>query len=208
MLLKICGITRAEDAFVAANNGATAIGFVFWPVSPRCVEIEMVAEIVQGLPADVIPVGVFVNASIETIEETVERASLGAVQLHGEESAAETKSLRWPIFRSATVKNAAGVRASWPTDTVILLDADDPAQRGGTGRVVDWRGATEIAKKGRILLAGGLTPENVDQAITAVRPFGVDVSSGVETAPGIKSSDKMVLFLKNARRAFEKTAGL
>ena len=207
MLLKICGITRHEDARVAAAHGATAVGFVFWPASPRYVEASAAAGAVAALPPGVTPVGVFVNASMDTIERTAERVGLGAVQLHGDETTVETRQLRWPIFRSVTLKSAARMRAMWPDDTVLLLDAEDPERRGGSGTTVDWRRASAIAREGRVVLAGGLTAENVAEAIALVQPFGVDVSSGVEDAPGVKNPDKMARFLENARRAFEDTVG-
>ena len=203
MLVKVCGITRMEDARAAAAHGATAVGFVFWSGSPRCVEADAAAAIVATLPASVTPVGVFVNAPIETIVRTAERAGLGAVQLHGDERAAEARVLRWPILRSATLGNAAALRETWPDGTVLLLDADEPTRRGGTGQAVDWQQAATVARQGRVVLAGGLTPENVAEAVARVRPFGVDVSSGVEDAPGVKNMDKMARFLSQARRAFE-----
>jgi phosphoribosylanthranilate isomerase len=202
-VLKICGITRAEDALAAAAYGATSVGFVFWPQSPRYVEPAAAAEIVAALPTGIDAVGVFVNAGADAIIETAERAGVTRVQLHGEEGVAVASRMRWPIFRSATLESAARLRATWPADTVLVLDADDPVRRGGTGRAVDWARAGVVAREGRVVLAGGLTAENVARAVTTVRPIGVDVSSGVEDALGVKSTEKMARFLENARRAFE-----
>lgn len=203
MLIKICGITRAEDAAAAVEAGASALGFVFWEQSPRFVEPAVAAGIAARLPGGVLPVGVFVDAPIETVARIAGEVGLGAVQLHGSETAEQARTLAWPVYRSATLDDAADLRETWPPETVLLLDAHDPVWRGGTGRTVDWRRAARLAVGGRVVLAGGLTPDNVAEAIGVVRPWGVDVSSGVEEAPGRKSADKVARFVGNARRAFE-----
>jgi phosphoribosylanthranilate isomerase len=205
MLLKVCGMMRVEDAVVAVTHGATAVGLVFWPNSPRCVGAAAAAEIVKALPPEVTPVGVFVNPSVDMVRRTVERVGLAAVQLHGNEKPVEAEGFEWPVFRAVTLETARSARTAWPEGTVLVLDADDPVRRGGTGRTVDWRSAAVIAREGRVVLAGGLTPENVAEAVAVARPFGVDVSSGVEDWPGVKSPEKMARFLRNARRAFEET---
>ena len=203
MLIKICGITRPEDARAAAACGATAIGLVFWPRSPRAVDRAAAAEIVAALPSSVMPVGVFVDAPMAELNETAEAVGLGAVQLHGDETAVAARAVTWPIFRSATLQTAGRVRAYWPPETVLLLDAHDPERRGGTGVTVDWGGAARLAVAGRMILAGGLAPDNVAKAIARVRPWGVDVSSGVEASPGRKDQDWMARFVDAARRAFQ-----
>ena len=201
MMLKICGITRPTDAEQAVRLGATALGFVFWPDSPRAVTTERAAEIVAALPAGITTVGVFVNQAPEAIRQTVAKAGIGVVQLHGDEPPSDGASLGATVFRAVTLENFETVRAAWPGDTIFLLDAADPVRRGGTGRRVDWERASEIARHTRVILAGGLTPENVADAIATVRPFGVDVSSGVEAAPGVKDAGKMARFLASAREA-------
>jgi phosphoribosylanthranilate isomerase len=201
-IFKICGITRRTDALFAVREGATAIGMVFWPKSPRRVGTTVAAEIVAALPADVLTVGVFVNATIDEIRGVVNATGIRVVQLHGDEPPTYVDALGRPIFRSTTLDNVDGVRRNWPQDTTLLLDKADPIRRGGTGEVVDWSRAAHVARERRILLAGGLTAENIEEAIATVRPYGVDVSSGVEASPGVKDLEKVSQFLKNARAAY------
>jgi phosphoribosylanthranilate isomerase len=204
VFVNICGITQAADAQHAVRQGATALGFVFWPRSSRSVTPERAAEIIAGLPASVMTVGVFVNEPVDRIRRIAEQARLTAVQLHGDEPPAYADALAWPVFRSVTLDTAPQACASWSAATTLLLDAADPERHGGTGMIVDWRRAAQLASRRRVVLAGGLTPANVGEAIAAVRPYGVDVSSGVEQAPGVKDVDKVTHFLASARDAFEK----
>jgi phosphoribosylanthranilate isomerase len=201
VFLKICGITSLEAATHAVEQGATALGFVLWPRSPRFVRREDVARIVAQLPATVTTVGVFVNESSDEIARTMERTNLTAIQLHGDEPAAYGDALAWPILRSVTLETASRMATEWPEDTTLLLDAADPERRGGTGHQVDWEAAAALAATRPIVLAGGLTPANVAAAIVRVRPYGVDVSSGVEDAPGVKNPEKVAQFLACARKA-------
>ena len=202
MFVKICGITRLTDALHAVEQGATAVGFVLWPRSPRGVTTEQVAEIVRKLPSHVMKVGVFVNESIESIRAIAERTGLTAVQLHGDEVPAYADALEWPVFRAVSVADLEEAVAAWNPETAMLVDNIDPVRRGGTGAVIDWSRAATIAQKRRVVLAGGLTVDNVASAIRAVRPFGVDVSSGVEASPGVKDMVKVSEFITNAREAF------
>ena len=204
MFLKICGITRLVDAKIAIDAGATALGFVLWPKSPRFVSNRQVAEIVAALPPSVVGVGVFVNQPPGLIAMTMEQTGLTTIQLHGDEPGEYLAALRWPVrrvWKSVTVDKADDVSAAWPPETVFLVDAADPVRRGGTGQAVDWAKAADLARRRNVVLAGGLTPENVAEGITQVRPFGVDVSSGVEDAPGLKNAGKVTAFLRNARLA-------
>jgi len=201
VFLKICGITRSSDATYAVEHGATALGFVLWPRSPRFVSDAQVAEIVATLPPSVTTVGVFVNASPESIALTVKRTGLQMVQLHGDEPSTYATVLTWPILRSVTLDATDGMVESWPAETTFLVDASDPERRGGTGQAVDWTRAASLAQLRRTVLAGGLTADNVEEAIAAVRPYGVDVSSGVEDAPGVKNAERVARFLANAQRA-------
>jgi phosphoribosylanthranilate isomerase len=203
MFVKVCGITRLTDALHAAEHGATALGFVFWPRSPRCVSPDVAAAIIAELPSNVVTVGVFVNETIDRIRHVVAETGLTAVQLHGDEPPAYADALSWPIFRSVTLDDAEDVVTAWPAETTLLLDAADRDRRGGTGTTVDWERAATLARARRVVLAGGLTPGNVADAVAAVRPYGVDVSSGVEEAPGVKSFDKVTQFLATAREALE-----
>ena len=198
MFLKICGLTNEADAVHAASAGATALGVVFAVGSPRYVSADRARDIVEAVPADVPVVGVFVNASLEEIVAIVAHSGIRVVQLHGDEPERYAAALKMPLLR------AAGVNVpieSWPTAT-LLLDAVSGAERGGTGRRVDWTQAADIARRRKTVLAGGLTPANVAEAIATVRPFGVDVSSGVEASPGRKDPDKVSRFIENARTAF------
>ena len=203
MFIKVCGITRVSDGVHAVQQGATAVGFVFWPRSPRAVTPDVAASIVDALPASVAKVGVFVNESVDRIRAIAEQVGLTAVQLHGDEPPAYAEELEWPVIRAVSVDAIDQASDAWGPDTALLVDSIDPEKRGGTGAVVDWKPAAIAAMRHRVVLAGGLTPENVTSAIRAVHPFGVDVSSGVESAPGIKDMDKVTRFVVNARRAFE-----
>ena len=204
MFLKVCGITRLTDALHAADQGATALGFVFWPRSPRFVTPEHAAEIIRELPGTVTTVGVFVNESIDGIRTVVARTGLTAVQLHGDEPPAYADAITWPLLRSVTLDEAVQVRDDWPSNTTWLLDAADRQRRGGTGQRVDWQRAAVLARDRRIVLAGGLTPDNVADAITTVHPYGVDVSTGVEEGPGVKDLKKVTAFLASAKEAFQR----
>ena len=187
MFVKSCGVTRVEDAVAAAAAGASAIGFVFWPKSPRAVDPFRARAIARALPPFVTPVGLFVNQPLDYIRGVTSLVRLGVVQLHGDETPAFAASIGVPVLKALPVDRAR----AWPSGTTLLLDAHDPVQRGGTGRTIDWSSAAEIAAARRVLLAGGLTPDNVADAIRRVRPFGIDVSSGVERAPGVKDHSRI-----------------
>jgi phosphoribosylanthranilate isomerase len=203
IFIKVCGITRLTDALHAVEHGATAVGFVLWPRSPRAITVERAADIIAELPSNVMTVGVFVNEPVDAIRQVVERARLTAVQLHGDEPPAYADALDWPVIRAVSVNDIGEASEAWSPDTALLVDNIDPVRRGGTGAAIDWSQAAVIAQKRRVVLAGGLTPDNVASAIRAVRPYGVDVSSGVESAPGVKDFDKVAQFIANARGAFE-----
>jgi len=198
MFLKICGLTNEADAAHAVAAGATALGVIFAPSSPRCVSADRARDIVEAVPATLPVVGVFVNAPVEEIVAVVAHTGIRIVQLHGDEPESYAAAFKVPLLR------AAGVDVSidaWPTAT-LLLDAVSSAERGGTGRRVDWDRAAAVARRRKTVLAGGLTADNVAEAIATVRPFGVDVSSGVEASPGRKDRDKVSRFLENAREAY------
>jgi phosphoribosylanthranilate isomerase len=199
VIVKVCGMTRIEDAVAAAQMGATAVGFVLWPGSPRYVEPSRAAAIAAALPAAVTPVGVFVNQPIDEVRRTAAAVGVAAIQLHGDESPAYAAALDRPVWRALSLSVLPEALTRWDAATTIVLDAHDPVRRGGTGIRVDWAEAARVARMRRVVLAGGLTPDNVEDAIGVVQPFGVDVSSGVETAPGVKDLDKMARFLERAR---------
>jgi len=189
MIVKICGITRLEDAIAAVEAGAGAIGFIFWPKSPRFIDPHRARTIAAALPPFVTTVGVFVNQPIDHVNGVASLVRLGAVQLHGDETPDVADAVTPPVIKAITPEH--GDLRVWPDRVRLLLDVHDPAARGGTGRTVDWGAAADIASGRPILLAGGLTPDNVADAIARVRPFGIDVSSGVERAPGIKDHQRL-----------------
>jgi phosphoribosylanthranilate isomerase len=194
--VKVCGIRRRADALLAVELGATALGFVFWPRSPRAVRPDDVRAITEGLPAFVTRVGVFVNQSPADVFETAARAGVNTVQLHGEEDAAIFGPSPVPLIKALAVGKGFHLSAveDLPAPITVLLDAHDPVRRGGTGRVIEWTVAAAAARLRPVILSGGLTPENVRDAAQAVNPYAVDVSSGVEAAPGIKDESKMRAF--------------
>jgi phosphoribosylanthranilate isomerase len=201
MLVKICGITRLEDAVEAANAGADAVGFNFWRPGKRYIDPDAAAKIGAELPREVRRVGVFVNETLAAALEIALRADVEVLQFHGSEpltylSAIESY-VKWKAIRvggdwtPATLGEYAGVEA-------FLLDAPG-ATPGGTGQTFDWNAAVAAKQWGRIILAGGLTPANVAAAVRTVQPWGVDVASGVEDAPGIKNHQLMREFIRAAR---------
>ena len=191
MLVKICGITRLEDAEVAIAAGARALGFVFWSDSPRFIDPYRARAIVALVPPFVTTVGVFVNQPLEDVSRIAALVRLSAVQLHGDESPTYAASLARPVVKAMPLGDSTPDLDPWPSRVTILLDAHDPIKRGGTGRTVDWLAASTIARRRRTILAGGLAPENVAEAVARVRPFGIDVSSGVEKSPGIKDHTRI-----------------
>jgi phosphoribosylanthranilate isomerase len=199
MLVKICGITRLGDAEAAADAGASAVGFVFWPESPRYVDPFRARAIAARLPPFVTTVGLFVNQPAGYIMGVASLVRLGAVQLHGDETPEAAAALPLPVIKAIRIGDA-GV-AAWPARTTLLLDAHDPVRRGGTGQTIDWNAAAAVAAERRVLLAGGLTPDNVGEAVMRVRPFGIDVSSGVESAPGIKDPQRIRALFQSLRAA-------
>jgi phosphoribosylanthranilate isomerase len=190
--VKICGITRAEDAGLAAAAGADAIGFVFWPKSPRAVSVSQAAAIWTA-GALVARVGVFVNETPARVREIVREARLTAVQLHGDEAVEAYASCGAPLIRAVSLSDAAAIEEATklPSGVTLLVDARDDERRGGTGQRANWSLAAELASRRPIILAGGLTSENVAAAIQQVRPWAIDVSSGVESSPGIKSPARL-----------------
>jgi phosphoribosylanthranilate isomerase len=203
--IKICGLTRQEDVELAAALGADALGFNFWPRSPRAVDPDHVRRITRALPVMPLRVGIFVDAAPADVAATAARAGLDAIQLHGGEAIEAYESLGLRILRVASVADETGVEAAaaLPPHVTPLVDAVDPLRRGGTGMTADWTRAAALARRRPILLAGGLTPDNVGEAIARVRPWGVDVASGVEASPGVKRADRLRAFFARVRAAGE-----
>ena len=197
--VKVCGITRVEDAMLAAELGASAVGFIFWPRSPRFVPPTRAAEIAAALPPSIVCVGVFVDQPVEEMQAIGSSVPLGAVQLHGSETAAVAAALMQPVIKAVPVTcefDPASLDV-WPSPVTVLLDAHDPVKRGGTGRPIDWSLAAQAAARRPVMLSGGLTPENVRDAIDAVRPYAIDLSSGVEASPGIKDPARLRALFRN-----------
>ena len=190
--VKICGITNVDDARLAADLGASAVGLVFWPRSPRCVTLARAEEIVAALPALVSAVGVFVNQADEAAH-AVREIGLSAVQFHGDEPPQSYEAFPVRVIKAVAVRDAGArdLAAAVPPAATVLLDAHDPIKRGGTGRTIDWSIAATIARERAVILSGGLTAANVLEAIEAVHPYAVDVSSGVESSPGQKDPAKL-----------------
>ena len=204
--VKICGITRVDDALAAVELGAWALGTIFYPESPRRCELEEAAAIATAVRRKVEVVGVFVNAPLDEVLETVENVPLTMLQLHGEEGPSYCEEARrrtgLAVIKAARARDAAAVRAlaAYRTD-LHLLDAHVPGAWGGTGERFDWELAALHPARPPLLLSGGLVPENVADAIAAVRPFAVDVASGVEAMPGRKDHDALRRFFASVERA-------
>ncbi|MCC6302136.1 MAG: phosphoribosylanthranilate isomerase [Gammaproteobacteria bacterium] len=201
--VKICGITRNEDALAAAALGADAIGLVFYARSPRRVDVARAAEIAAGLPPFVQAVGLFVDAGAAEIAAVLERVRVDLLQFHGDESPADCRGFGLPYIKAVRMRPGIDVRAEaerYHDARALLLDTYRPGVAGGTGATFSW---DEIPPRpgAHLLLAGGLTPENVNDAIRAVRPYGVDVSGGVEAAKGVKDAARMAAFFAAVRRA-------
>lgn len=205
--VKICGVTTLEDAVLAADLGADMIGFNFYPGSKRYISAERVASFVESLNGGVTKIGVFVNASVDEILFAKKLALLDGVQLHGSESSqfitelrdrVETRIIKAIHIRSfSDISSLGGLRVD-----AVLMDTYSVSDFGGTGETFDWRIAREGNEKiNQLILAGGLNPENVAEAIRIVRPYAVDVASGVESSPGKKDPKKIEAFIRNAKNA-------
>lgn len=198
--VKICGITSLTDALLALDAGADALGFVFHPASPRNVSPELAADIIRRLPPFVQTIGLFVNEPLDRINGTADACGLDVIQLHGDEPPPFCAAVRRRVIKALRVRDESSLTpmASYQV-SAFLLDAWSPRAHGGTGTTFNWDVAANIADQERIILAGGLTVDNVAEAIRRVRPYGVDVSSGVESAPGIKNQDKIREFIRKAK---------
>nr|WP_315445767.1 phosphoribosylanthranilate isomerase [uncultured Pseudomonas sp.] len=200
---KICGITRIEDALAAVEAGADAIGFVFYAKSPRAVNVQQVRAIIKGLPPFVTTVGLFVNASRCELGEILDAVPLDLLQFHGDESAEECEDWHRPYIKALRVKAGDDIAAAvdaYPSASGVLLDTYVEGVPGGTGEAFDWSLIPQGLSK-PLILAGGLTPENVADAVARVKPYAVDVSGGVEASKGIKDHVKVRAFIDAVRKA-------
>jgi phosphoribosylanthranilate isomerase len=198
--VKVCGMTQLKDVLYAVKHGADAVGFVFYKKSPRSVSMKTVREIISALPPFVDTVGVFVNETADKVNKTADYCGLDLVQLHGDESPTYCNKINRRVIKAFQVSDLKSVKqlVKYPVSG-FLLDTFSEDLHGGTGKVFDWNLAHPAKKIGPVILAGGLTPLNIRQAISQVRPYGVDVSSGVEKSPGIKDPEKVRAFLENMR---------
>ena len=213
--IKICGIKTLNDALAAIEAGADYLGFNFYPKSVRFIEKDAYADITSVLKKEhphIKPVGVFVNSTVEEINEILRTCSLDLAQLHGDETPEMVMSFNNKAFKAIRLSTDSETDLRTITDFAelrqgvapsLLIDAAVKGVYGGSGVTADWNGAAELAKKYPLLLAGGLTPENVADAVRRVKPWGVDVASGVESAPGKKDARKMVAFVNKIREVEE-----
>ena len=201
--VKICGITNAEDALAAVDAGADALGFMFYPPSPRGVTREVAAQIIRQLPPFVAKVGVFVNPSEEEVRLAITGCGLDTLQFHGEESPEFCRQFGLKTLKAFRVQGLETLKLLPTYSTMAwLLDSFVAGTRGGTGNTFNWDIAMQAVKLGgRVILAGGLTPDNAAEAVRKVRPFALDVSSGVESVPGRKDAAKVRAFIAAAKAA-------
>lgn len=202
--VKICGITRQQDALAAINAGADAIGLVFYPPSPRAITADQIPEILPSSPGFVTVVGLFVDPSTAEVEAALSCGVIDCLQFHGSEPAEFCASFGKPFIKALRVRQEAELRQQaqdYHQARLILLDSYSPHQAGGTGTTFDWdiAAAVEPLIRRRLVLAGGLSADNVAAAISALKPYAVDVSSGVERAPGIKDEQRLMNFFKQVQ---------
>lgn len=199
--VKICGITRKEDAVVASDAGADALGFNFYKPSPRYIDPELARDIISALPATVTPVGLFVDSPLEEVRETARLVGLRTVQLHGDETPDYCREVGMEVIKAVRVRDAGSLEVLKDYDVkAFLLDAYSSDLVGGTGRTFDYDLVAKAKEVGRpIIVAGGLTPETVSSVIEKTRPYGVDVASGVESSPGFKDPPKVRAFIERAK---------
>jgi phosphoribosylanthranilate isomerase len=200
--IKICGITRIEDALCAAESGADAVGFIFHEASPRYIAPKRAQEIIAALPAELVTVGVFVNRDAEEVARIADMCGLDRIQLHGDESLEYCR--RFPperLIKAVSPRTPEELPALAAYEVrAFLVDARDAGRYGGTGKRADWKLAAMLAKERPLILAGGLDAENIEEALTAVAPSAVDINSGIEKAPGLKDHERMKRIIGLIRR--------
>lgn len=204
MKVKICGITREEDAATAVGAGADALGFIFVRSSKRWIEPERARGIINRLPAHVIPVGVFVDASRHEIREVIRTTGIRLIQLHGDEMPDDVAGLPVPVWKAFRVKPEfdIGTLGKYTVDG-FLLDTFAEGMEGGTGRTFNWAVAVAAKRFGPVILSGGITPGNVAAAVRTVAPYAIDVNSGVESSPGVKDAAKIERLFSALRQTKE-----
>ena len=200
LFIKICGVTNADDAACAVESGADAIGFNFYPSSKRFIVPENAREISEALDVSILRVGVFVNPAQDYVDATIRQVALNAIQFSGNETPDDVSGYQLRVFKAIHITGVESLAALklYGVDA-FLLDTHREGEFGGTGETFDWDVARKAKQFGKVILAGGLTPGNVSPAVRLVRPYGVDVSSGVESRPGIKDHKKIRDFIRRAR---------
>ena len=200
--VKVCGLTRSADVAAAVAQGAWAVGFVMWSGSPRSVTPSQLGELTTEVPEGVKRVAVVVNPGVDHVRRWRDEAGLTTLQLHGGEDVAAFLSLGMDVVKAVSLESDEDVEraAALPAEVTVLVDAHDPVRRGGTGERADWTRAAALSRLRPVILAGGLRAENVRDAIAQVNPWGVDVSSGLESEPGIKDVAKIQNFFATVRR--------
>ncbi len=202
LFVKICGVTVLDDALSAVQWGADAIGFNFYRQSTRYISPDHAAEIIGRLPGNVMNVGVFVNPDREYVDAAIKSSGISGLQFSGNELPEAVSGFHLPIIKAIHVANVDSIHAMKSFGAItFLLDTFRDADFGGTGKLFDWDIAVEAKRFGKVIVAGGLTPENVADAVRRIRPYGVDVSSGVEVRPGVKDHRKIKEFIHRAREA-------
>jgi len=207
MRVKICGITRLEDLRAAVAAGADALGFVFAPRSPRLLDPAAATDLVRSVPAFISRVGLFMDQDAGDIRRILDQVPLSLLQFHGGEDAAFCRGFGLPYIKALAMGSSPSLmraQTEFPDAAALLMDSHRSGETGGTGKTFDWRTiASSLASLERpVILAGGLTPANVRQAVCEVRPWAVDVSSGVEDAPGMKNVAKMQIFIREAKSEY------
>jgi phosphoribosylanthranilate isomerase len=205
--IKVCGNTAVDTAMAAVEAGADMLGFIMVPGTPRTVTVVRAREIVRELPPTVDAVGVFVDGPTADVQEMAAEAGFTAVQLHGGESWEDARELALPVIKAVRLESAASAATvAWPPGMLLLADTHMPGRAGGTGMTFPWEWAADLALRYRLLLSGGLSGDNVGDAIRALRPWGVDASSRLESSPGLKDPGAVRHFVREARRAEEEVA--
>ena len=198
--IKICGMTQLKDALFAIEQGADAVGFIFYKKSPRSTTMKAVRDIILKLPPLAGTVGVFVDETVERVNKVADYCGLDMVQLHGDESPAFCRKIHRRVIKAFRVKDFQSIKKLRKYSVSgFLLDTFSDNLHGGTGKTFDWNLVLPAKKIGPVILAGGLTPSNIRQAVSQARPYGVDVCSGVEKSPGVKDPEKVRAFLTNIR---------
>jgi phosphoribosylanthranilate isomerase len=203
--IKICGITRLEDAISASRLGVDALGYIFYEKSKRFISPANAAAIIKKIPPFITNVGVFVDASLETIKQVQQITGIGTIQLHGHESPEFCAQVSGRVIKAFSVSNnfRISIIREYSGLSAFLLDAWDENLKGGTGKPIEWSLAAKAAQMGNLILAGGLGPINLKEAIEIVKPYGVDLNSGVEVMPGQKNPAKMQEAVQIVRKAFQ-----